>query len=70
MQKELQRAQRRKQPITIIYEDSTGHITQRTIIVKRITNTHVLAYCNLKNQYRQFELSRILATDRQKSLVK
>ena len=69
MVNELERAQRRKQPITIIYEDSSGHISQRTILVKRITNTHVLAYCTSRMQYRQFEVERILAADREKSLV-
>ncbi len=64
---DLERAMRRKQPITIIYMSSAGEITQRTIIVKRITDTHVLAYCDSKKQYRQFEIARILAQE--KSLV-
>ncbi len=61
MERLLKKAQQTRRPIEIIYQGCDGSITQRMIVVKRITSTHILAYCAMRKQYRQFEINRILA---------
>ncbi|PMC35087.1 hypothetical protein CJ195_20035 [Bacillus sp. UMB0899] len=50
------------QPITIIYLSKDRLITQRKIIVKKITSDKLIAYCFLRRQIRTFSVERILST--------
>ena len=50
------------QPITIIYLSKDRSITQRKIIVKKISAESLVAYCFLRRQFRTFSIDRILST--------
>lgn len=61
MVKQLDRAWREKRPIEIIYVKRDNVISQRTILVYRVTDTYIKAYCLKKKQPRIFKLDSILA---------
>ncbi|MGM7720104.1 hypothetical protein [uncultured Metabacillus sp.] len=48
-------------PIDIIYHSKGGEFSHRKIIVKKISNNNVLAYCYLRNQVRSFSIEQILS---------
>jgi len=48
-------------PLEIIYISKNGDISKRIIIVKKMSKSHLLAYCFSKNEYRTFYIDRILA---------
>jgi predicted DNA-binding transcriptional regulator YafY len=47
--------------VMIIYQDAKGHISQRTIRIRRIVDGKVLAYDFDKRAPRPFRIDRILA---------
>lgn len=47
-------------PVKIVYEGKEG-ITERVIIIKKIEDDHVVAYCRMKRKIRSFKMDRILA---------
>jgi len=49
------------EPIEIIYLNSKGKISQRTIHVLSETETNIKAYCFLKKQLRTFKKDNILS---------
>ncbi|MGG1253299.1 WYL domain-containing protein [Brevibacillus agri] len=61
MVKELLRAVNQQQDIQIIYIDSTGQTTQRTIRPLTITDARLKAYCYTRKAPRVFIFDRILA---------
>ncbi|MBM7603621.1 putative DNA-binding transcriptional regulator YafY [Metabacillus crassostreae] len=50
-------------PITIIYLSGNGHISQREVVVKKLNNQKLFAYCYLRKQIRTFSLTNILSAD-------
>jgi hypothetical protein len=58
---ELLRWARKQLPVTIIYIDRSGHLSRRTILIRKISRTRLLAYCYEKKAYRTFLPDRILA---------
>ena len=50
-------------PITIIYLSGNGHISQRKVVVKRLNNQKLIAYCYLRKHIRSFSLTNILSAD-------
>ncbi len=51
-----------KQPITIIYQSKDKLITERQIIVKKISSNKLIAYCYLRRQIRTFSIDHILSS--------
>jgi predicted DNA-binding transcriptional regulator YafY len=49
------------QNVMIIYQDAKGHISQRTIRIRRIVDGKVLAYDFNKQAPRPFRIDRLLA---------
>ncbi len=64
MIKTLHKCSQHHIPATIIYLDQIGQITQRTIIVKRMSDQCIYAYCLLRKQSRIFDIDRILAAEK------
>ncbi|WP_026559914.1 hypothetical protein [Bacillus sp. J37] len=54
-------------PITIIYIAKDRSITQRKIIVKKVTKSTLIAYCLLRRQIRTFSIDHILSAGIQSS---
>jgi len=54
-------------PITIIYIAKDRSITQRKIIVKKVTPNRLIAYCLLRRQIRTFSIDHILSAGIQTS---
>lgn len=57
-------------PVDMIYLDRNGSITQRTIFVKRVTDTHVIAFCTTREQQRTFQLDNILSAQQSQGLMR
>ncbi|GGK32726.1 hypothetical protein GCM10010965_27020 [Caldalkalibacillus thermarum] len=64
MKKFLQKQKMMNHPVDIIYMDKKGHITYRTIFIKKITDDKIIAFCTLRGQQRTFELCNILAAEK------
>ncbi|NCU18380.1 WYL domain-containing protein [Pallidibacillus pasinlerensis] len=50
-----------KKPVEIIYQSKKGTISQRTILIKKVNQQQILAYCYQKRQIRSFIIEQILA---------
>ncbi|WP_050182428.1 hypothetical protein [Domibacillus robiginosus] len=50
-----------KKPISIMYMADDYTITDRSIIVRKIDDVHIHAYCLKRQQMRKFKRSNILA---------
>ena len=57
----LTRSLESQQPIEVIYMNSKGEISQRTIRVLSVTDLHVKAYCYARKQIRTFNKENILS---------
>lgn len=57
----LKRSLLDKIPVDIIYMKKDGSFTKRTILVRRINQKHVEAYCFMVHQLRTFYTENILA---------
>lgn len=57
----LTRSLETQQPIEVIYMNSKGQMSQRTIRVLSVTDQYVKAYCYTKNQIRTFKRENILS---------
>ncbi|MDA2635715.1 hypothetical protein PDQ79_14210 [Bacillus cereus] len=53
-----------KLPIELIYLNGSGDFSQRTVIVRKIYEDHVLVYCMQKQQVRMLKLANILSVDK------
>lgn len=62
IQKSLAVALREALPLRIVYEGKEG-ITERVIIIKKIEDDCVVAYCRMKRRMRSFKLDNILAAE-------
>ena len=51
-----------QQPIEVIYMNSMGQVSQRTIRVLPVTDQYVKAYCYVRHQMRTFKMENILST--------
>jgi len=57
---DISRRQKDKNPdIEIIYEDASGRVTQREVMVTNITNEYIKGWCYLRNDLRTFRIDRI-----------
>ena len=63
--KELQIAYREHRPVSIIYMNQSGEITQRVVQVREITEEGIQAYCYKRRQPRTFLHEQILAVSLQ-----
>ncbi|MCU9612410.1 hypothetical protein OEV98_02390 [Caldibacillus lycopersici] len=61
MYKLLLKSAQQQIPLEMIYESKHGNISKRVIYVKKISSTHMYAYCLTKKQYRSFLIDQILA---------
>ena len=57
----LQNAKEGKYPIEVIYMSSKGELTQRTVIIKEISEEVIKVYCLAKQKPRSFKRSNILS---------
>jgi predicted DNA-binding transcriptional regulator YafY len=57
----LLRALSVQQPLEIIYLSDKGKISQRIIIVEDVQENKIIAFCELRNQYRTFKIENILS---------
>ncbi|WP_066317481.1 hypothetical protein [Bacillus sp. FJAT-29814] len=48
-------------PLEMIYLAENQEITQRTLIIKEVTEEYITAYCLLRNQIRTFKRENILS---------
>lgn len=48
-------------PLEMIYQAENHQITQRTLIIKEITDEYIIAYCLLRKQIRTFKRVNILS---------
>ena len=62
IRKTLDVAKRDDLPVKIVYEGKKG-ITERVIIIKRIDEDRVIAYCRLRRRISSFKLDGILAAE-------
>jgi len=63
MHKFLLKSSLKKTPIRIIYESKNGTFSKRTILVKKLNNTHIFAFDLEKQEYRTFIKEQILAVE-------
>lgn len=49
----------RKEPCQITYRDKSKRWTRRTIRIEKLEADHLLAHCELRNNYRTFRLAEI-----------
>ncbi|WP_224428482.1 WYL domain-containing protein [Cytobacillus oceanisediminis] len=61
MIKQLERAFVEGKPIEIIYIKKDNSVSQRSILINRVTETYIKAYCLAKKQPRIFKVDSILA---------
>ncbi|MGN8842366.1 WYL domain-containing protein [Niallia sp. HCP3S3_B10] len=61
MIKQLEKAWTEKRPIEIIYVKKDDSISQRTVLVYRVTDKYIKAFCLRKKQPRIFKVDSILA---------
>lgn len=57
----LMKSIKEQKPLEIIYLSKKGEITKRVIVVKKINERLILAYCYKQKQYRYFLTEQILA---------
>lgn len=57
-----------KLPITIIYLSASGSFSKRTILVRKITDEKITAYCYLRKEIRTFSLKNVLSAGMAPSL--
>ncbi|CAG9620486.1 hypothetical protein [Sutcliffiella rhizosphaerae] len=50
-----------QKPVEMIYLSKNGNITQRTILVLKVTEKNVTAYCYLRKKNRYFLIENILS---------
>ncbi|WP_458296337.1 WYL domain-containing protein [Thermaerobacillus caldiproteolyticus] len=50
-----------QEPLEIIYLSDRGQLSQRTIVLESVDDTHIKAFCQLRKQRRIFKLSNILS---------
>lgn len=67
MDKLLLKSQMTNQPVDIIYMDSNGRFTQRTVYVRKIEGQKVIAFCTMRKQHRTFQLGNILSVSKGKA---
>lgn len=53
-----------KIPIELIYLNSSGDFSQRTVIVRKLYEDCILVYCMKKQQVRTMKLANILSVDK------
>jgi predicted DNA-binding transcriptional regulator YafY len=63
--KELQIAYREHRPVSLIYMNQSGEISQRVVQVREITEDGIHAYCYKRRQPRTFLHEQILAVSLQ-----
>lgn len=51
------------QQVVIVYMDTKGKFTKRTISLRSVSQTHIRAVCNECNAPRQFRLDGIMAME-------
>jgi predicted DNA-binding transcriptional regulator YafY len=62
----LERAKEQHAQIDMIYLSEKGEFTHRTVIVNKISETHIRAFCFAKRQARSFKISNILSAAKPK----
>ncbi|MFD2170621.1 WYL domain-containing protein [Tumebacillus lipolyticus] len=63
--KEIEIAHREHRPVSLIYLDSKGTISQRVVQVTGVTEEGIQAYCYLRKKPRTFRADQILAASLQ-----
>jgi predicted DNA-binding transcriptional regulator YafY len=63
--KEIEISEREHRPVSLIYMDRKGAISQRVVQVTRVTDEGIQAYCFLRRQPRMFRHDQILAASLQ-----
>jgi predicted DNA-binding transcriptional regulator YafY len=63
--KELEISFREHCPVSLIYQDSDGAISQRVVQVTELTGEGIRAYCYTRREPRTFRADRILAASLQ-----
>lgn len=63
--KEIEISQREHRPVSLIYLDSKGAISQRVVQVTDVTDEGIQAYCFLRKKPRTFRPDQILAASLQ-----
>jgi predicted DNA-binding transcriptional regulator YafY len=48
-------------PLEMIYLSEQGQLSQRVIVLEEVGDTHIKAFCKLRNQRRVFKLGNILS---------
>ncbi|WP_191561665.1 hypothetical protein [Metabacillus idriensis] len=62
----LERSKEQQTPVEIIYLSDKGAITHRTVIVNKVKENHIKAFCFSKQQVRIFKLDNILSVSKTK----
>jgi len=57
-----------KLPITIIYLSASGSFSKRKILIRKMTNEKIIAYCYLRKEIRTFSLKNVLSAGMDPSL--
>ncbi|PGS68838.1 hypothetical protein COC69_26310 [Bacillus cereus] len=50
-----------KTPIELIYMKNSKDFSQRTVIVRKIQEDHILVYCMVRNPVRALKLDKVLS---------
>lgn len=61
MEKTLRKAWQKRTPVTIIYKNDQDVFTKRTILITKIENEYIHAYCYLRQQFRTFSMHNIFS---------
>ncbi|ADC50672.1 MULTISPECIES: WYL domain-containing protein [Alkalihalophilus] len=63
MKGQLRRAIENKKKIEMIYLSAEGMVTQRSITIIQMNETHLIAYCHKRRQRRMFKIDHILSLE-------